>query len=172
MSGALTSKVLSVASFEERLRDAPGMREGLVLANGIFDLLHVGHIRYLAGARDAGSTLLVAVNSDESARRSKGEGRPLLPLEERMEIVSAIACVDWVTWFEEDSVDEVLRRLRPAIHAKGTDYTEESVPERETARALGIRTLIVGDAKQHATSEMIRKIRLAVPVRPRDATRG
>ena len=157
MSGG-GGKIVTLPSLESRLLGSPEGRLGLVLANGIFDLIHVGHVRYLEGARLAGSALLVALNSDASARRLKGSGRPLMPLAERMEIVAALACVDWVTSFEEDSVEEVLRRLRPAIHAKGTDYTVESVPERAVAESLGTRTIIVGDIKQHATSDLIRRI--------------
>ncbi len=153
------SKVIDLASLEARLTQAPEERAGLVLANGIFDLLHVGHVRYLESARAAGRRLVVALNSDASARRLKGEGRPLIPLAERLEIVAALACVDWATWFEEDSVEAVLRRLRPAAHAKGSDYTVETVPERAAAQALGIRTLIAGDPKQHASSDLIRRIR-------------
>lgn len=165
------SKIASLESIEERLRSAPTTREGLVLANGIFDLFHVGHVRYLEGAKAAGRRLLVAVNSDASARKLKGPGRPLLPLEERMEIVAALECVDWVTWFEENSIEGVLRRVRPAMHAKGTDYTVETVPERATAQALGIRTVIVGDPKSHASSEMIRRIKLGLGP-PTEGSRG
>jgi D-glycero-beta-D-manno-heptose 1-phosphate adenylyltransferase len=152
-------KIATAAALEARLARSPGEREGLVLANGIFDLFHVGHVRYLEGAKRAGTSLLVALNSDASARRLKGEGRPLLPLQERMEIVAALQCVDWVTSFEEDSVDGLLRRLLPSAHAKGTDYTVETVPERAVAASLGIRTVIVGDPKGHATSELIERIR-------------
>ena len=152
-------KIVTLAELAAVLSAAPRKREGLVLANGIFDLFHVGHVRYLEGARQAGQSLLVALNSDASARRLKGEGRPLLPLPERMEIVAALQCVDWVLSFEEDSVEELLRRLHPAAHAKGTDYTVESVPERAVAESLGIRTVIVGDPKRHATSDLIQRIR-------------
>jgi rfaE bifunctional protein nucleotidyltransferase chain/domain len=157
------SKVMDLASLEARLSRAPEERAGLVLANGIFDLLHVGHVRYLQAARAAGRRLLVALNSDESARRLKGEGRPLIPLAERLELVSALECVDWATWFEEDHVEDVLRRLRPEAHAKGSDYTVESVPERATAKSLGIRTIIAGDPKRHASSDLIRRIRQGRP---------
>jgi len=150
---------VAVAALEERLARAPEERRGLVLANGIFDLFHVGHVRYLEGAKRAGTALLVALNSDASARRLKGEGRPLLPLAERMEIVAALQCVDWVTSFEEDSVEALLGRILPAVHAKGTDYTVESVPERAVAASLGVRTVIVGDPKRHATSDLIERIR-------------
>ena len=152
------AKIAEAAALEARFRENPAAREGLVLANGLFDVLHVGHVRYLEGARAAGRSLLVAVNSDASARRLKGPGRPVTPLQERLEIVAALGCVDWVTWFEEESVEPLLRLLKPAIHAKGTDYTEESVPERAVTRELGIRTVIVGDPKRHASSEMIRRI--------------
>lgn len=157
------SKVIDLASLETRLTRVPDERAGLVLANGIFDLLHVGHVRYLEGARAAGRRLVVALNSDASARRLKGEGRPLTPLAERLELVAALACVDWATWFEEDSVENVLRRLRPAAHAKGSDYTVETVPERAAAQALGIRTIIAGDPKHHASSDLIRRIREGGP---------
>ncbi len=152
-------KIVAAAALEERLARSPGERQGLVLANGIFDLFHVGHVRYLEGAKREGTSLLVALNSDASARRLKGKGRPLLPLAERMEIVAALQCVDWVTSFEEDSVEGLLRRLLPSAHAKGTDYTVESVPERAVAASLGIRTVIVGDPKGHATSDLIERIR-------------
>ncbi len=163
-------KIVEVADLESRLANAPREREGLVLANGIFDLFHVGHIRYLEGARRAGRSLLVALNSDLSARRLKGSGRPLLPLAERMEMVAALQSVDWVTSFEEDTVESLLRRLRPAAHAKGTDYTVESVPERAVAESLGIRTVIVGDPKRHATSDLIERIRKSTD--PEGSRRG
>lgn len=156
---ASEEKIVTPASLERHLALAPLEREGLVLANGIFDLFHVGHVRYLEGARRAGHRLLVALNSDASARRLKGEGRPLIPLAERMELVAALECVDWVTSFEEDSVESLLRSLRPGAHAKGTDYTVETVPERAVAAALGIRTVIVGDPKRHATTDLIQRIR-------------
>jgi rfaE bifunctional protein nucleotidyltransferase chain/domain len=164
MSGDATHdpKITSVDALAARFAAAPGERDGLVLANGIFDLLHVGHVRYLAAARAAGRALLVAVNSDESARRLKGPGRPLVPLAERLELVAALGCVDFVVPFEGDTVEEVLRRLRPAVHAKGTDYTVASVPERGVAAELEIRTLIVGDAKEHASSDLIWRIRRGV----------
>lgn len=154
-------KIVDVESLAARYRANPAEREGLVLANGLFDLLHVGHVRYLDGARAAGRCLLVAVNSDASARRLKGPGRPLVTLIERLELVAALESVDWVTWFDEDNAEALLRCLRPSIHAKGTDYTEDSVPERAVARELGVRTVIVGDPKRHASSEMIRTIQAA-----------
>jgi D-glycero-beta-D-manno-heptose 1-phosphate adenylyltransferase len=152
------SKIATLDALEARLDRAPAEREGLVLANGIFDLLHVGHVRYLAAARAAGAALVVAVNSDASARRLKGPGRPLVPLAERLELLAALECVDHVIPFEGDTVEEPLRRLRPSAHAKGTDYTVESVPERGVAKELGIRTVIVGDEKGHASSDLIARI--------------
>jgi rfaE bifunctional protein nucleotidyltransferase chain/domain len=137
----------------------PALRRGLVLANGLFDLLHVGHVRYLEGARACGERLLVALNSDDSARRLKGPDRPYVPLEERMEIVAALGCVDWVIGFDEANVEPLLRSLRPAVHAKGTDYTVDSVPERAVARELGIETVVVGDPKGHATTDLVRRVR-------------
>jgi D-glycero-beta-D-manno-heptose 1-phosphate adenylyltransferase len=151
-------EILEAPALEALLAREPSLRRGLVLANGLFDLIHVGHIRYLEAARAAGDRLVVALNSDASAFRLKGPGRPLQPLEERLEIVAAFACVTWATWFEEERVDSLLRKLRPAIHAKGTDYTVESVPEREVARELGIETVIVGDPKRHASSALIERV--------------
>ena len=152
-------KIVSVPALAALLDLEPERRRGLTLANGVFEVLHVGHIRYLEGAKDVGRTLLVAVNSDASARALKGPGRPVVPLAERMEIVAALECVDWVTWFEEENVEDLLRRIRPEAHAKGTDYTVESVPERAAAQAAGIRTVIVGDPKRHASTDLIRRIR-------------
>lgn len=130
----------------------------LVLANGCFDLLHVGHIRYLKAAKQLGDVLIVALNSDGSARRIKGKGRPLMNQAERVEIVAALGCVDYVLTFDEDTVDRVVARLKPDVHAKGTDYTAESVPERDTVLALGGRVAIVGDPKAHSTRDIISTI--------------
>ena len=152
-------RLVDAAELARVLDETPGSREGLVLANGLFDLLHVGHVRYLEAARAEGRSLVVALNSDRSARALKGPSRPVVPLSERLEMVAALRCVDWVTWFDEENVDGLLRRLRPAAHAKGTDYTVESVPEHAVSRSLGIRTVIVGDPKRHASSEMIERLR-------------
>src|SRR3954470_9574222 len=127
----------------------------VVLANGCFDILHVGHVRYLEGARILGDLLVVGINSDEQVRALKGEGRPLVPARERAELVAALRVVDFVTIFQEPTVELLLRAVRPDIHAKGTDYTEETVPERDVVRSLGGRVAIVGDPKQHSTSEML-----------------
>lgn len=130
----------------------------IVLANGCFDLFHVGHIRYLAGAKNLGDCLIVALNSDEQVRRLKGENRPLMPETERAEIVSALKFVDYVTIFDEPTVEELIRAIRPDFHAKGTDYTLDSVPEREIVRECGGRVAIVGDRKNHSSTELIEKV--------------
>jgi len=135
-------------------------REGkrLVLANGCFDLLHVGHVRYLEGARRLGDVLLVGINSDRSVTRLKGPGRPIMTAEERAELVGSLAAVDGVVIFDEDTADALVRALRPSVHAKGTDYTAESVPEGAAVREAGGRVAIAGDPKQHATRDLIRLI--------------
>jgi rfaE bifunctional protein nucleotidyltransferase chain/domain len=130
--------------------------ERITLANGNFDLLHVGHVRYLRGAKALGGRLVVAINSDDSVRSLKGEGRPIMPAEERAEIVAALADVDAVVIFPELDVRAIIREIRPDIQAKGTDYTADSVPERDTVAEYGGRVEIVGDAKDHSTSEIIR----------------
>ena len=148
-------------SLEEAAEISAGLdRAGkrLVLANGCFDLLHVGHVRYLEGARRLGDALLVAVNGDASVRRLKGPGRPLMPEAERAEILAALSCVDYVLVFADDTVDALISRLRPAVHAKGTDYTEESVPERSSALAYGGSVAIAGDAKSHSSRDFIETI--------------
>lgn len=130
----------------------------VVLANGCFDLLHVGHVRYLEAARTHGDLLVVGVNSDEQARRLKGEGRPFLPERERAELVASLRAVDIVTIFNEPTVEALIFALRPDVHAKGTDYTADTVPERGIVRSYGGRTVIVGDAKDHSSTEMIRRV--------------
>ena len=130
----------------------------IVLANGCFDVLHVGHIRYLEGAKALGDVLVVGVNSDDQVRRLKGAGRPVTSEAERAEVVAAIESVDLVTIFREPTVTELLLDLKPDIHAKGTDYTEDTVPEREVVRSYGGRVAIVGDPKGHSTSEMIERL--------------
>lgn len=127
------------------------------MTNGCFDLLHVGHVRYLRAAKELGGRVIVALNSDSSTRALKGEGRPRVPELERAEILSALADVDAVTIFAEPDVRALVRLLRPDIHAKGTDYTEESVPERDDVLACGGRVVIVGDPKEHSTTELLRK---------------
>ncbi len=130
----------------------------VVLANGCFDILHVGHIRYLEGARALGDLLIVGINSDAQVRALKGEGRPLIPERERAEIIASLRAADIVTIFPEPTVEELIRALRPDIHAKGTDYTVETVPERDVVRSYGGRVAIVGDPKDHSTTEMIKLV--------------
>ena len=130
----------------------------IVFANGCFDVLHVGHVRYLEAAKALGDLLIVGINSDRQTRRLKGAGRPLLPQEQRAEIISSIEAVDFVTIFEEPTVEQLLLALRPDIHAKGTDYTEDSVPERDVVRSFGGRVAIVGDPKDHSSSQIIEKL--------------
>lgn len=130
----------------------------IVLANGCFDLFHVGHIRYLAGAKDLGDCLIVGINSDAQVRKLKGENRPFMPENERAEIVAALRFVDYVTIFDEPTVENLIRAVRPDFHAKGTDYTVESVPEREIVREIGGQTAIVGDPKDHSSTELIKKV--------------
>jgi rfaE bifunctional protein nucleotidyltransferase chain/domain len=143
------------ARLAERLR-AEGKR--IVLANGCFDLLHVGHVRYLHDARRHGDILFVGINGDAAVTRLKGPGRPLMPAAERVEMLAALRDVDHVVVFEEDTADRLLGALRPHVHAKGTDYTETTVPEVATARALGTEVVIVGDAKSHSSRDVIRVI--------------
>lgn len=130
----------------------------IVLANGCFDLFHVGHIRYLTGAKELGDFLIVGINSDNQVRKLKGENRPFMPEDERAEIVSSIKAVDFVTIFDEPTVEELIRAVRPDFHAKGTDYTTETVPEREIVKEYGGQTAIVGDPKDHSSTELIEKV--------------
>jgi rfaE bifunctional protein nucleotidyltransferase chain/domain len=130
----------------------------VVFANGCFDLLHVGHVRYLEAAKGCGDLLVVGINSDEQVRRLKGEGRPFIPERERAEVIASLRAVDYVTVFHEPTVTELLLALRPDIHAKGTDYTEETVPERDVVRSFGGRVQIVGDPKDHSSTEMLKAV--------------
>lgn len=130
----------------------------VVLANGCFDVLHVGHVRYLAGARELGDVLVVGVNSDEQVARLKGPGRPILPANQRAELVAALESVTYATVFDEPTVEELLLALKPDVHAKGTDYTEDSVPERDVVRSYGGRVAIVGDPKDHSTSAILARL--------------
>lgn len=139
------------------LRNA-GHVKRVVLANGCFDLLHVGHVRYLEDARSRGDCLVVALNGDATVRALKGPGRPIVPLMERAEIVGALSCVDWVTSFEERDLAATLRELVPDVHAKGTDYSVETVPEADVDRELSIEIAICGDAKQHSTREVVERL--------------
>ena len=130
----------------------------IVLANGCFDVLHAGHVRYLEGARALGDVLVVAINSDAQVARLKGDGRPILPERERAELVASLQAVDWVTIFAEPTVTELLLAIKPDVHAKGTDYTEETVPERDVVRSYGGRVAIVGDPKNHSTTEIMKRV--------------
>ncbi len=153
--GAVMSRD-ALASWVEAQRRAG---RTIAFANGVFDLLHVGHVRYLEGARREGDVLVVAVNDDAGVRALKGPDRPLLPAVDRAELVAALRAVDAVVVFPEPTVTPLLERLRPDVHCKGTDYTVDSVPERETVRAYGGRTAIVGDPKDHSTRDLLRAIR-------------
>jgi rfaE bifunctional protein nucleotidyltransferase chain/domain len=150
--------VLDVEEAARLAADARRAGRRVVLANGCFDLLHVGHVRYLQGARALGDLLIVGVNGDAAVRRLKGPGRPLVPASERAEMLCALAAVDHVVVFEGDTADDLISRLRPAVHAKGTDYTEDSVPEASHVRATGGRVAIAGDAKSHSTRDLIGEI--------------
>jgi rfaE bifunctional protein nucleotidyltransferase chain/domain len=130
----------------------------VALCNGVFDLLHVGHVRYLEGARGHADVVVVAVNGDDSARTLKGAGRPVVPAAERAEVVAAVWCVDVVVVFDEQDVRGVLRAIRPDFHVKGTDYTPETVPEREVAAEVGARVVIAGDPKGHSASDLLRRL--------------
>jgi rfaE bifunctional protein nucleotidyltransferase chain/domain len=133
------------------------------MANGCFDVLHVGHVRYLEGASREADRLIVAINDDESTRALKGPGRPILPGSARAEIVAALRCVNYVVLFPEQTVERLLRRLTPDVHCKGTDYTVETVPERDVVRAYGGRTAIVGDPKDHSTRGLIDRVARPAP---------
>ncbi|HWF05506.1 MAG TPA: adenylyltransferase/cytidyltransferase family protein [Candidatus Angelobacter sp.] len=150
-------KVFAAAELAELVRQWRAAGDKIVLTNGCFDLLHVGHVRYLRAAKELGGKLIVAVNSDASTRKLKGEGRPQVPEHERAELLSALADVDAVTIFDSPDVKELILLLRPDIHAKGTDYTAESVPERDVVIACGGRVAIVGDPKDHSTTEILRR---------------
>ncbi len=153
---SITEKILNREQLKQRVAEWRAAGESLTLANGGFDLLHVGHVRYLHAAKQLGGRLIVAVNSDESMRSLKGQGRPLIPAEERAEIIAALADVDAVVIFPELDVRRLIHEIRPDIHAKGTDYTVETVPERDEVLAYGGRVVIVGDPKDHSSTEIIR----------------
>jgi rfaE bifunctional protein nucleotidyltransferase chain/domain len=152
-------KIFSRDGLRERVAEWRRAGQQIVLANGCFDLLHVGHIRYLRGAKALGGKLVVAMNSDASVRQIKGEGRPFMPAQERAEIVAALADVDAVVLFDEPDVRALIREIRPDIQAKGTDYTRENVPERDEVLEYGGRVEIVGDPKDHSTTELLSQLR-------------
>jgi rfaE bifunctional protein nucleotidyltransferase chain/domain len=151
-----TQKILNREGLKQRVAEWRQAGDSVTLANGCFDLLHVGHVRYLHAAKQLGGRLIVAINSDDSVRALKGEGRPLMPADERAEILSALADVDAVVIFPERDVRALIREIRPTVHAKGTDYTADSVPERDAVVECGGRVEIVGDPKDHSATEIIR----------------
>jgi rfaE bifunctional protein nucleotidyltransferase chain/domain len=155
----MNAPILDEAALLEALERERAAGKSVVFANGCFDVLHVGHIRYLQDAARVGDVLVVAVNGDESVRGLKGEGRPVMPEHERAELISAIRGVSYVTIFHEQSPAHLLRTLRPDFQAKGTDYTADSVPEGEIVRAYGGRVVIVGDPKNHSTTAVLQKLK-------------
>jgi D-glycero-beta-D-manno-heptose 1-phosphate adenylyltransferase len=155
------SKIVSGNQLRAILADRKLRGQRIVLANGCFDTLHVGHIRYLEGARREGDILVVGVNADSSVCALKGPGRPILDEQARAQLVAGLRAVDYVVLFDEPNVEALLETLRPDVHAKGTDYTSETVPERATAARLGVRVAIVGDPKDHSTRELLASIRKA-----------
>lgn len=165
-TSAAAARVLGREELLRRSAEEKSRGRRVVFANGAFDLLHAGHVRYLQAAKAEGDWLAVGVNSDRSVRSAKGPSRPIVPEAERCEIVAALRCVDAVVLFDEDSPAALISALRPDVHAKGTDYTAESVPERGAVSAYGGRTVIVGDPKGHATSDLIERIRGAGRVGP------
>ena len=151
-------KIDSLDAIAARLQADRSQGKKVVLANGVFDLLHVGHVRYLEAASRLGDLLVVAVNSDRSTRQMRGAGRPVVPQAERAEVIGALRCVDHVLIFDEPDAVAVIRVLRPEVHAKGTDYTQLTVPERSEVQSYGGKVEIVGDAKRHSTSELIERL--------------
>ena len=151
--------MLTRSELVSRVADARRDGRTIAFANGCFDLLHVGHIRYLNAAAQEADLLVVAINDDETVKKLKGEGRPILKAEDRAELVAALACVDFVTIFPEPTVGPLLELLRPDVHCKGTDYTLDTVPERDVVLAYGGRVVIAGDPKTHSSSELIRRLR-------------
>ena len=152
------SKIGGLDAVRAQVEAARAQGRTVALANGCFDLLHVGHVRYLQGARDEADLLVVGVNADDSVRRLKGEGRPLMPAGDRALLVAALKSVDHVVVFAEPDVGELLRALRPDVHCKGTDYTVETVPERAIVESYGGRTAICGDPKDHSTRDLLKRI--------------
>jgi rfaE bifunctional protein nucleotidyltransferase chain/domain len=155
------SKIISLPELQSRVREHQQRGETVVFANGCFDILHVGHVRYLEAARAEGDVLIAAVNSDSSVSTLKGPGRPVLDENARARLVAALRAVNYVVIFSEPSVEPLLRQLRPDVHAKGTDYTAETVPERTVAKELKIRIAIVGDPKNHSTRDLLHALRKA-----------
>ena len=152
------SKIKKAGELKEILRRMQAEGKTVVFANGCFDLLHVGHVRYLAAARALGDVLVVGINGDAGVAALKGDGRPLQSAGDRMEIVASLACVDYCLTFDTPTVDGILEELKPDVHAKGTDYTEDSVPERETVASYGGKVAITGDPKDHSSRDLIKTI--------------
>jgi rfaE bifunctional protein nucleotidyltransferase chain/domain len=152
-------KILSREGLDGILSEHRRAGRTIVFANGVFDLLHAGHVRYLQAARAEGDILVVGVNSDASTKKLKGDGRPILTERARASLVAALAAVNYVVVFDELDVRALLRELQPHVHAKGTDYTAASIPERDVAAMLGIRIAIVGDPKDHSTRELLARLR-------------
>jgi D-glycero-beta-D-manno-heptose 1-phosphate adenylyltransferase len=152
-------KILSCQGLRDVLEEHRRQRRRIVLANGVFDLLHVGHVRYLHAARAEGDILVVGINSDSSARARKGEGRPVTTERARAAVVAALAAVDYVVIFDELDVNDLIREIRPHVHAKGTDYAVDTVPERDLANQFGIRIAICGDRKDHSTRDILDRVR-------------
>ena len=165
-----TRKIITLVPLLLEIQKARGAGKKIILTNGCFDILHSGHVRYLQGARnilpaDQG-VLITAVNSDNSVRRLKGPWRPILPEDQRLELVAALYCTDWVILFEQSDVSALIAEIRPDFHAKGTDYTEATVPERELVLRFGGQVRIVGDAKNHSTRDLIALVRQKYPAGP------
>ena len=153
------TKILALEELRARLQAHRQRGQRIVLANGCFDVLHAGHVRYLQGARAEGDLLVVGINSDAGTQRLKGPGRPFLDERARAQLVAALECVNYVVIFSEPTVEALLTTLRPDVHAKGTDYTADTVPEREISARMGIRVAIVGDPKDHSSTALIAQVR-------------
>lgn len=152
------NKLQTLARLQKILREERKNGRKVVLANGCFDLVHVGHVRYLQGAKEQGDILVLALNSDQSIRKLKGPGRPILSQEERVEVLASFACVDYIILFDETNVEKLLEALRPDVHVKGSDYSRETVPEKETARRVGAEVAIAGGPKVRNTRDIIQTI--------------
>ncbi len=159
MSRTAPAPILDREALVEAIVGMRSAGNSIVLANGCFDLFHVGHLRYLQGAKAVGGILVVGINSDRQTKLLKGPNRPYMPEDERAEIVASLKCVDLVTIFDEPTVEELIRTIRPEFHAKGTDYTINSVPEREIVNEIGGKVVIVGDPKDHSTTDLIQVVK-------------
>ncbi len=153
------TKFMSLEAAAQQVQAWRAAGQTIALANGVFDLLHVGHVRYLQGARALADRLVVAVNSDASTRALKGEGRPMVPETERVELLEALSCTDAVLLFSEPNVRHIIQRLKPDVQVKGTDYTVDTIPERSEVEAYGGRVAVAGDPKDHSTTETVQKLK-------------